>query len=85
MGRIDIIVFPDGRREIFGQLNPAPAERLEGAIDVFLASLPQGQSPRAFTGLYSATNASDITWQPYDPDDPIPLPEPDHPFPDPPV
>lgn len=73
MGRIDIVVFPSGNREIFGQIKDAPAERLLTLVDVFTDTLEPSNNPRKFTGYYDAPDASDIEWQPYDSNNPIVL------------
>lgn len=71
MSRIDIVVFPNGGREIFGQVDPVKHEDLAPKINTFLASLESSNKPRKFTGYYDAEDASDIEWQVYDSNNPI--------------
>lgn len=71
MARIDIVVFPNGGREIFGQVNSAGYEYVSACIDGFLAGLEPSYKPRKFTGYYDEPDASDIEWQPYDENNPI--------------
>lgn len=71
MGRIDIVVFPNGGRDIFGQINGAGSSSLVSVIDEFLASLDSSDTPRKFTGYYDQEDASDIEWLPYDENNPI--------------
>lgn len=71
MGRIDIVVFPNGGREIFGQVDSAGYEYVSACIDGFLANFEPSDKPRKFTGYYDAPDASDIEWLPYDENNPI--------------
>lgn len=81
MGRIDIVVFPNGGREIFGQINGAGSSSLVSVIDEFLASLDLSDTPRKFTGYYDQEDASDIEWMPYDENNPIVFVKMDAPMP----
>lgn len=71
MGRIDIVVFPNGGREIFGRMGAASPVSLASQVDAFVATLPSAGVPRKFTGYYDAPDASDIDWSVYDPNNPI--------------
>ena len=71
MGRIDIVVFPNGGREIFGQISEAGYEFISACIDEFMGELESSNNPRKFTGYYDAPDASDIEWQAYDEENPI--------------
>lgn len=66
MARIDIVVFPNGGTEIFGQIRGASVTDLDACIVDYVANLPKSDKPRKFTGYYDAQDASDIQWQPYD-------------------
>lgn len=71
MGRIDIVVFPNGGREIFGQISGASMADLLSLINGYISSLEDANKPRKFTGYYDAPDASDIEWMPYDDNNPI--------------
>lgn len=85
MGRIDIVVFPNGSYEIFGQIKSAPASDISERIIAFASGLDEANQPRKFTGYYDAPNASDMEWQAYDENNPIvmiPMEQEDHPYAD---
>lgn len=71
MARIDIVVFPNGGREIFGRIGDTKPEFVSAAIDAYLETLEASSKPRKFTGYYDAPDASDIEWMPYDENNPI--------------
>lgn len=71
MARIDIVVFPNGGREILGQVEPVAADILMPKVADFVAGLETSTRPRKFTAYYDAADAGDIAWQPYDEDNPI--------------
>ncbi len=73
MGRIDIVVFPNGGREVFGQIGEAGAESISAAIEAFLPALESSNRARKYTGYYDAPDASDIEWQEYNENNPIVL------------
>lgn len=71
MFRVDIVVFPNGGREIFGQVRGTTPEVLAIRINEFLATLESADKPRKFTGYYDESGAGDIEWAPYDENNPI--------------
>lgn len=71
MGRIDIVVFPDGNSEIFGQVRSADDASLLMRVNSYVATLAPSANPRKFTGYYGAADASDIAWSEYDEANPI--------------
>lgn len=71
MARVDIVVFPNGGREIFGQMAGAKPAFVSAAIDAYLETLEASSKPRKFTGYYDAPDASDIEWMSYDENNPI--------------
>lgn len=74
MGRIDIVVFPNGGREVFGQIKsepPVSAAVLAAEVAAYAGGLPPADAPRKFTGYYDAADASDIAWSVYDENNPI--------------
>lgn len=71
MYRIDIVVFPNGNREIFGQIPGANMSALLPKVNSFVAKLETSDKPRKFTGYYDTDDASDLDWSDYDESNPI--------------
>ena len=73
MGRIDVGVFPNGGREVFGQVTsepPVPPLALATEVSKHFDEM-NVDKPCKFTGYYDAPDASDIEWAPYDENNPI--------------
>lgn len=71
MGRIDIVIFPDGGAEIFGQISAAPIRTLAYMLADFMEqALPVDKSAK-FAGYYEQDDASDMEWQAYIENNPI--------------
>lgn len=74
MARIDIVVFPNGGREIFGQVRPeqgVPQADVLAKVNEYVAGLEPAAFSRKFTGYYEDEGPLDIEWQEYDPSNPI--------------
>lgn len=75
MARVDIVVFPNGGREIFGQVrgeNPVASSVILSLVNDKVQEVGAVSSPKKFTGYYEEDdNPVVIEWQDYDENNPI--------------
>ena len=72
-GRIDIVVFPNGGREIIGRIDSDPVVSVNDLIPVVnkQAAAQKLTAPKKFTGIYDPANINAITWSDYNESNPI--------------
>lgn len=68
-GRIDVVIFPNGGKEIIGRqpsYPPLPEIAYLNKIRDFVATKQGLEKPEKFTGFYSSKeNEVSMTWTPY--------------------
>lgn len=72
-GRIDIVVFPNGGREIIGRISSepeVPMSELLSDINQYVSTLEGITTPRKYTGYYSSSFTG-ISWEAYNEKNPI--------------
>ena len=68
-GRIDIVIFPSGGREVIGRQSSYPStpeSAYLGEIQKFVSSKQRLEKPEKFTGYYTVKDdVVSMTWAPY--------------------
>ena len=70
-GRIDIIIFPNGGKEVLGRIASDPklseSVYLPTVKEFVAANVPEGKTPVKYTGYYSVTDGElSFTWGDYE-------------------